>query len=383
MRQFLSRIHVVAVLVVMVLAPLHLSAEEVITETMRHATVQVVCEDRLGSGVVTDATQGYIMTVGHVPINNETGEQAAQCQVGFITGSGGVPNSFYLADIVHAVLSPKYDLDFAVLKRTTRISGPVFTPSEVPVNLFVDVGQSEIVVGYPGSSENGLTSSSGTIKSFSRGTIDGSAVISEGYSGGPGFDGDGNLMGIASRVTYLIDPDTGEEKDYMYMLGDTATMISWIDALSDDPHETYMRHADADRFSALPYFVREEASGCLDVVRTEASPAVYCLLAEDRRFVFPDVHVFFSWYPNFDEVSWAYSEDIARFRLIGNMTHKAGSLIKIISDPTVYLVTDSFGTLRPIPSEARAIELFGADWSSMVMDVADTFFIDYTVGRVI
>ncbi|MFC1703037.1 serine protease [Patescibacteria group bacterium] len=367
----------------MVLLPFRLSAEGVLTETMRHATVQVVCGDRLGSGVVTDASKGFIFTVGHVPIDPETGEQVARCQVGFITGTGTVPNSFYFADVVHAVLSSKYDLDFAVLKRTTRFSGPAVTPSEIPVNLFVDKGESELVVGYPRSSENGLTTSSGTIRGFSRGTIDGSAVISEGYSGGPGFDKDGNLMGIASRVTYLIDPDTDEEKDYAYLLGDMATMISWLDALSDESHDAYMSHADADRFSSLPYFLRDEGSGCLDVVRTEDSPAVYCLLAEDRRFVFPDVGVFNSWYTNFDDVTWVYREDIARFQLIGNMTYKAGSLIKIISDSTVYLVTDSFGTLRPIPSEARAVELFGADWSSMVKDVADTFFIDYTVGRFI
>lgn len=360
--------------------PLRLSAEGMITETVRHATVQVVCEDRLGGGVVTDAAQGYILTVGHVPIDAETGEQATRCRVGFITGSGSVPNSFYFADVVHAVLSPKYDLDFAVLKRTTRLSGPVSTPTELPVNLFIDVGESELVVGYP-SGENGISSSSGTVKGFSRGVIDGSAVIAEGYSGGPGIDGNGNLMGIASRVTYLIDPDTGLETEHMYMLGDMATMISWIDALGDDPHGTYMRHAEPERFSALPYFIRDEDPGCLDVVRTEDSPAVFCLFTEDRRFVFPDAGVFLSWHTDFDDVIWTYSEDIARFRLVGNMTHKAGSLIKIVSDPTVYLVTDSFGTLRPIPSEARAAELFGPDWADMVKDVADTFFLDYTVGR--
>ena len=62
------------------------------------------------------------------------------------------------------------------------------------------------------------------------------------------------------------------------------------------------------------------------------------------------------------------------------MTMKPGSLIKIESDPKVYLVSDIDGTLRWIPTEERAKELYGDGWAGFVKDVPVTFFSSYTIG---
>jgi hypothetical protein len=115
------------------------------------------------------------------------------------------------------------------------------------------------------------------------------------------------------------------------------------------------------------------------LARTEISPTVYCLLAGDVRLAFPDEATYFSWYQDYSGVKWAKPEDLAKYRLIGNVTYHGGSLIKLITDPAVYLVTDSIGTLRRVPSEVRATALFGAEWRRQVRDLPDIFFTDYSV----
>jgi hypothetical protein len=73
-------------------------------------------------------------------------------------------------------------------------------------------------------------------------------------------------------------------------------------------------------------------------------------------------------------------DDLSKYRLAANMTLKAGSLIKIQTDPRVYFVADNLGTIRWVTSEAVAERLFGLDWAGRVKDVADSFFINYRIG---
>jgi hypothetical protein len=54
-------------------------------------------------------------------------------------------------------------------------------------------------------------------------------------------------------------------------------------------------------------------------------------------------------------------------------------LVKITTDPRTYAVASN-GTLRWIETEAVAKELYGSDWNTKVDDVADAFFINYTIG---
>jgi hypothetical protein len=55
------------------------------------------------------------------------------------------------------------------------------------------------------------------------------------------------------------------------------------------------------------------------------------------------------------------------------------NLVKITTDPTVYAVEPG-GELRSIVSEENAINLYGENWASMVVDVPDSFFVNYNVG---
>jgi hypothetical protein len=74
------------------------------------------------------------------------------------------------------------------------------------------------------------------------------------------------------------------------------------------------------------------------------------------------------------------SSELQSYPIGGNVTMRPGTkLVKITTDPTVYAVEPG-GELRSIVSEENAIDLYGANWASMVVDVPDSFFVNYEVG---
>ncbi|KPJ84722.1 hypothetical protein AMJ57_05640 [Parcubacteria bacterium SG8_24] len=329
--------------------------------------------------MVTDIERGFVLTNGHVVIDPANGSRAETCQLGFVQGVGDTPVSFYQGDVEMAIFDPVTDLDFAVLRIMHHLSGPPFVfSSYVKVNAFASVEDAVTVFGFP-SGQTGLTVTEGSVTGFSRGTVLTDVPITAGFSGAPATDGQHRLIGLATRVRYVIDAESGEEGILDYGLGDILSLINWTDGAGAD-HRTFMHHDDDRLFSSSEPVIRDEQLGCSYLVRTAASPAVYCLLTGDRRLVFPDERTFFSWFPDYSEVLYISDSDLARYRLIGAVTYRPGSLVKIISDPKVYVVIDSFGTLRWIPDEIRARELFGEGWIGTVHDVPDAFFPAYEVS---
>ena len=341
------------------------------------AVIQVVCDQRLGTGAVTDAAAGFIVTAGHVVIDPETGIRAESCHLNYQPdGPDSLPTR-YAAEIVRAVFDNRHELDFAVLKATKVIDGPAQAFADyLPVDVFTALGQSVTIYGYPAGN---LSTAQGTVSNYSRGQGLTDAVIKEGFSGGPVVSESGGLIGVANKVFLSINEKTGQETPVDYEFGDSLSLINWLDGFGAKAHELYLKLFDAARFGVQPYFIRDEKSGCRDLARTAVSPTVYCLLAGDFRLAFPDEGTYFSWYQDYSGVKWAQPEDIAKYRLIGNVTYQAGSLMKLATDPTVYLVTDSIGTLRRVPSEARAVAFFGNQWAKLVHDLPDVFFTDYSV----
>ncbi len=117
-----------------------------------------------------------------------------------------------------------------------------------------------------------------------------------------------------------------------------------------------------------------------DLIRGESFSAVYYYGEDGLRYVFPNDKTYFTWYDDFDDVKWLTDSDMSSIQIGGNVTYKPGvKMIKIQSDPTVYAI-GAGGTLRAIDSEEVAIELYGSNWSSLVDDVPDGFFPNYTHG---
>lgn len=108
-------------------------------------------------------------------------------------------------------------------------------------------------------------------------------------------------------------------------------------------------------------------------------PAVYYCGTDGKRYVFPDQQTYFSWYPDFKGVVGIDAATLAKIRLGGNITYKPGSLVKIQTDPKVYVVSKG-GLLRWVQTEQAARTLFGSGWAKLVRDVPEVFFLNYVIG---
>ncbi len=379
MKRFLFVVTTIAAMVFPALA----HADVTISSTLARNTVQVICADRQGSGALihNDVHGVYILTVGHLPIDSESGIRTDVCKVGFVPDVNHAPTLVYRASVVHAIFDLKTDRDFAVLKLEEKVFGNDSIPATpFATNEFAKVGDSIDVLGFPSGNASLVQGSTGHILGYARGTLRSDAPISPGFSGGPVLDVNGNIVGVAARIDETIDPQTGAPVPIDFEMGDVLNLIGWLDDFGPAEHDKFLSHADSARFDGAPYVARDEQPGCAFLVRAKISPTVFCLLKDAYRFVFPNQATFASWFPKATNVLYIAEQNLAEYRLTGNVTMRAGSLVKIQTDPRVYVVADSFGTLRWIPTEERARAVFGDQWRSLVQDIPDVFFGDYHVG---
>ncbi|MFA4954205.1 MAG: hypothetical protein WC641_02760 [Patescibacteria group bacterium] len=111
-----------------------------------------------------------------------------------------------------------------------------------------------------------------------------------------------------------------------------------------------------------------------------SGPAVYYYATDGKRYVFPNEKTYFSWYVDFSSVKTITDGELAAVTIGGNVTIRPGTkLVKITTDPKTYAVTKC-GTLHWIESESIAKALYGDAWATRVVDVPDSFFVNYSVG---
>ena len=108
--------------------------------------------------------------------------------------------------------------------------------------------------------------------------------------------------------------------------------------------------------------------------------AVYYYGQNNKRYVFPTLKTYYTWYWDFSSVKTVTLADLGAIPLGGNVTYRPGvKLVKITTDPKVYAVAAN-GTLRWVASEQVAVDLYGSNWNTKVDDIPDAFFINYKVG---
>ncbi|TSC56769.1 MAG: hypothetical protein G01um101418_170 [Parcubacteria group bacterium Gr01-1014_18] len=118
-----------------------------------------------------------------------------------------------------------------------------------------------------------------------------------------------------------------------------------------------------------------------DLVQGPDSQSVYYLGYDGKRYVFPVEFVFKTWYPNFGAVKPISKEELATYAIGGNVRIRPGTyLVKIATDPKVYAVEPG-GILRWVTTETIAKKLYGDSWATLVRDLPDVFFINYTIGN--
>lgn len=344
------------------------------------AVVWVQCDDRQGSGTVINGEQGYVLTNGHVALNYMSGEKASDCALAFVDESGSKPQYYYHASIVQAVFNEKLGQDFAILQIGSPVGqSPLQSPlPSLKTNEFIERGDSLTVLGFSGPNDQ-LTYENGTVENFIGGYIQTTAAVLPGDSGGAALDQNGNLIGMPTRIVTITSSD-GKNSTTTYELADIRAVMNWLDTQGADAHDQYFTHADYVRYHQTAAFIDQGDLGCEALARSPQVSSVYCLLPDGQRLAFPTDLTFFSWFEDFSSVVVVNPDVLAQYRLTRNVTFRPGTLVKLQTAPDAYVATDSFGTLRHIPSEQKAIELWGENWASLVRDVPDEFWTNYTIG---
>lgn len=123
-----------------------------------------------------------------------------------------------------------------------------------------------------------------------------------------------------------------------------------------------------------------------DYIKSPSFSTVYYVTGKFTRRPFMDGQTYFTWQDSFTGVKSVTDATLSALPLEGAMLPKPGVvLVKIQSDPKTYAVTanpdDAFKPiLRWVASEAVAKELYGAAWSSYVIDVPPTLFPRFKFG---
>lgn len=130
---------------------------------------------------------------------------------------------------------------------------------------------------------------------------------------------------------------------------------------------------------AMPGVASAASLSAGDLIKA-SGPAVYYYASDAKRYVFPNEKTYFSWYNDFSGIKTITDSELAAIAIGGNVTVRPGTkLVKIMTDPKVYAVTKC-GTLHWLESETVAKALYGDAWATRVIDVPDSFFVNYTVG---
>lgn len=356
-----------------------MSRAQTVKERVRSASVWVACDGRQGSGTVIHPSKGYILTNGHVASDHHTGIPADSCDVAF-ADARGFPLHFFTAQVVKTIFFEKNNQDFAVLRLGAPIGQTVIAPPfpYLTTNEFAEVGDQITVTGYSGSGDRQLTRP-GEILDFRNGFIETDAEVISGDSGGTLTDEDGHLIGLPTRIVTVSNGDGDLEMRFEHV--DIRAVINWLDTIHPDGHDEFIIHADSARYHQHGAFIDQSDLDCFDLVRSINSPSVYCMMSNGTRLSFPNDFTFLSWFANFDDVKFVPDEDIAEYRLVRNVTFRPGTLVKSASTAKVYVVVDAFGTMRHVPTEEKAIEIWGENWAGLVFDVPDEFFTNYKIGQ--
>lgn len=171
------------------------------------------------------------------------------------------------------------------------------------------------------------------------------------------------IFGIIQTLSSFITQEPGEENLY---------------GLDFDPPPKCVTEENPDPRDLKQYgAIQPSLSGSL--VKVEDQSTVY-LVKDGKRFPFPTQKVYDYWYGgnNFSAVTTISPTVMASYILTGIVTYKPGTLVKVPSDPKVYLVTDN-GGLRWIRTESK-LNSMGLSLNQ-VLDLPEVFFFSYTVGE--
>ncbi|MFA5853872.1 MAG: peptidoglycan-binding protein [Patescibacteria group bacterium] len=114
---------------------------------------------------------------------------------------------------------------------------------------------------------------------------------------------------------------------------------------------------------------------------TQIDSAVYYCGIDGRRFLFPNLGTYTSWYKDFSGVRVVSSEALAAIPLGDVVTYRPGSrMLKIETDARSYAIAKG-GVLRWVMNEAVARALYGGGWNRLISDIPVTLFLGYVISE--
>lgn len=113
---------------------------------------------------------------------------------------------------------------------------------------------------------------------------------------------------------------------------------------------------------------------------TFSDTAVYYYASNGRRYVFTNDKSYFTWYTTFDNIKVISLDDMTKIPIGGNITYRPGiKPVKFQTDNKVYAVYKN-GELRWMRTADVARAIYGPRWTSLVDDINESFYVNYTIG---
>lgn len=105
----------------------------------------------------------------------------------------------------------------------------------------------------------------------------------------------------------------------------------------------------------------------------------YYLGADQKRYIFPTVGTFKSWFGDREVTAEKTLEEVGEITIGGNVTYKPGSRLITTESVTEVFYIAPGGILRPI-NATLAEKLYGVDWKNMIDDLENHYFTNYKIG---
>jgi hypothetical protein len=172
-------------------------------------------------------------------------------------------------------------------------------------------------------------------------------------------------------------------------LPDAVTVLDEEDLLSERPEDegesAYEGEVEVLAEPEETVLAKKMAS----LIRIEGFDTVYFLDHDGVRHPVMNEKVYFTWRDDFEGIATIAVDQASLYPLGSPVPPLPGTvLVKITTDPRVYLVTDNpedpfSSTLRALDTELVAQNLIGEDWADYIIDIDDTLFPRFTFGEVI
>ncbi len=246
------------------------------------------------------------------------------------------------------------DANFTITYATTQVSASTSTVAASPTSVVANgTSKSTITVTVKDASSSPLSGKVVTLSS-SRDTSDTVTTVT-------------GTTGTNGVATFEVKSSTAGTSTYTataagVVLNQTAAVVFTAPGEPEVPAETPVSLSVGD------------------LIKSGLSSAVYYYGSDGKRHVFPNEKTYKSWYADFSNIKTVTNSQLQGIALGKNVTIRPGTvLVKIQTDPKVYAVEPG-GLLRWVPTEARAITLYGSNWAQKIIDVPVVFWGDYTFG---